>query len=70
MVIARMVLCGGLLTLALASAMATAKAVCRIIVPPAPRDAEPQRARSERVHSRSKSRRQRHSPRSSERRRV
>jgi hypothetical protein len=72
MVIARMLLRGGLLTLALASTMATAKAVCRIIVPPAPRDAEPQRARSERVHSQSasKSRRQRHSPRSSERRRA
>jgi hypothetical protein len=41
MVIARMLLRGGLLTLALASAMATAKAVYRIIRPPSARVAVP-----------------------------
>jgi hypothetical protein len=72
MVIARMLLRGGLLTLALASVMATAKAVCRIIGPPPPRDAEPSRVRSERVHSRSalKSRRQPYSPDPPKRRRA
>jgi hypothetical protein len=72
MVIARMLLRGGLLTLALASAMATAKAICRIIEPPSPRAAEPPRARSERVHSRSasKSRRHTYSPDPPKRRRA
>ena len=72
MVIARMLVRGGLLTLAFTSAIATATAICRIMRAPSLRDAEPQRTRSERVRSRSasKSRRQSHPLRSSERRRA
>ena len=69
MVIARMLLRGGLLTLVFASSMATAKAVCRIIGPPSLRDAEPPRARSERG-SASKSGRQPYSRDPSKRRRA
>jgi hypothetical protein len=54
MVIARMLMRGGLLTLALTAGMATAKAVCRMMRSPLP-DAEPQRTRSERVGNRSAS---------------
>jgi hypothetical protein len=57
MLIARMLIRGGLLTLVLTAGMGTAKAICRIMRPD---DAEPQRTRSERVglRSASKSRRQ------------
>ena len=70
MVIARMLLGGGLLTLAFTSAIATGTAICRIMRTPSLREAEPQRTRSEQVRSRSatKSRRQSHPLRSSERR--
>ena len=44
MVIARMLMRGGLLTLALTAVMATAKVVCRMMRSPLP-DAEPQRTR-------------------------
>ena len=54
MVIARMLIRGGLLTLALTAGMAAAKAVCRMMRSPLP-DAEPQRTRSERVGNRSAS---------------
>jgi hypothetical protein len=72
MVIARMLIRGGLLTLALTSAMATAKAICRIMRSPSLPDAEPQRTRSERLRSRSpsKSRRRSHPPRSAKPRRA
>jgi hypothetical protein len=43
MVIARMLIRGGLLTLVLTAGMATAKAICRIMRSPSPPDAEPQR---------------------------
>jgi hypothetical protein len=68
MVIARMLIRGGLLTLALTAGMATAQAICRIMRLPSLPDAEPQRTRSERVSSRSasKSRRQSHPRRSVE----
>jgi hypothetical protein len=71
MVIARMLMRGGLLTLALTAGMATAQAICRTMRTPSPRHAEPQGKRSERVRSRSasKSRRQSHPLRPSERRR-
>jgi hypothetical protein len=55
MIIARMLVRGGLLTLALTAAMATANAICRIMRSPSLPDAEPQRTRSERVRSRSAS---------------
>jgi hypothetical protein len=61
MVIARMLIRGGLLTLALTSAMATAKAICRIMRSPSLPDAEPQRTRSERLRSRSPSKSRRRS---------
>jgi hypothetical protein len=70
MVIARMLIRGGLLTLVLTAGMATAKAICRIMRLPSLPDAEPQR--SERVSRRSalKSRRQSNSPRPAEPRRA
>ena len=55
MVIARMLIRGGLFTLALTAGMATAKAICRIMRSPSLPDAEPQRTRSERVGNRSAS---------------
>ena len=66
MVIARMLIRGGLFTLALTAGMATAKAICRIMRSPSLSDAEPQRTRSERVGNRSapKSRRRSNPPRS------
>ena len=72
MVIARMLIRGGLLTLALTAGMATAQAICRIMRSPSLPDAEPQSTRSERVRSRSasKSRRQSHPRRSAESRRA
>jgi hypothetical protein len=72
MVIARMLLRGGLLTLAFTSAIAAAIAICRTMRTPSLRDAEPQRTRTERVRSpsASKSRRQPDPRRSSERRRA
>ena len=51
MVIARMLIRGGLLTLVLSAGMATAKAICRIMRSPALPDAESQGTRSERVGS-------------------
>ena len=71
MVIARMLIRGGLLTLALTAGMAAAKAVCRMMRSPLP-DAEPQRTRSKRVGNRSasKSRRRSNPPRSAEPRRA
>jgi hypothetical protein len=72
MVIARVLVRGGLLTLAFTSAIATAKAVCRIMRSPSLLDTEPQRMRSDRVRNRSSSKSRRHSrpPRSFERRRA
>ena len=72
MVIARMLIRGGLFTLALTAGMATAKAICRIMRLPSLPDAEPQRMRPERVSSRSasKSRRRSNPPRSAEPRRA
>jgi hypothetical protein len=72
MVIARMLIRGGLFTLALTAGMATAKAICRIMRSPSLPDAEPQRTRSERVGNRpaSKSRRRSNPPRSAEPRRA
>ena len=49
MVIARMLIRGGLLTLVLTAGMATAKAICRIMRSPALPDAESQGTRSERI---------------------
>jgi len=73
MVIARMLIRGGLLTLVLTAGMATAKAICRIMrLPSLPDDAEAQRTRSERVglRSASKSRRQSNPRRPAEPRRA
>ena len=72
MVIARMLIRGGLLTLVLTAGLVTAQAICRIMRLPSLPDAEPQRTRSERVSSRSasKSRRQSHPPRTTEPRRT
>ena len=72
MVIARMLVRGGLLMLTLTAAMATAKAVGRIIRSSALSDAGPQRARSEQVRSRSvsTSTRQSRPPRSAKHRRA
>jgi hypothetical protein len=53
--IARMLVRGGLLMLALTAAMATAKGICRIMRSPALSDAGPQQTRSEQVRSRSAS---------------
>jgi hypothetical protein len=55
--IARMLVRGGLLTLALTAAMATANTICRIIRSPPPSDSEAQRTRAERVSGRSASNR-------------
>jgi hypothetical protein len=54
-VIVRMLVRGGLLMLTLTAAMATAKAICRIMRLPSLSDAGPQRTRSEQVRSRSAS---------------
>jgi hypothetical protein len=64
--IARMLVRGGLLTLALTVAMATANSICWSMRSPSSPNAEAKRTRSERVRSRSasKSRRQSHPPRS------
>jgi hypothetical protein len=60
MLIGRMLIRGGLLTLVLTAGMATAKAICRIMRLPSLPDPEAQRTRSKRVglRSTSKSRRQ------------
>jgi hypothetical protein len=55
--IARMLVRGGLMTLALTAAMATVNTVCRIIRSTSASDSEAQRTRSERVSSRSASNR-------------
>jgi hypothetical protein len=67
MAIARMIVRSGLLTVALISAAATAKAVCRFTRLPSQSDDKPERTRSQRVRSRSgpKSRRDSPAPRSS-----
>jgi hypothetical protein len=67
MAIARMIVRSGLLTVALISAAATAKAVCRFTRLPSQSDDKPERTRSHRVRSRSgpKSRRDSPAPRSS-----
>jgi hypothetical protein len=72
MAIARMLVRGGLLTLALTSAAVIANAVCRILRTLSPSEAGPQQARSEPVRSRSasKSRRPSRPPRSAEPRRA
>ena len=72
MVIAPMLVRGGLLTLALTSAVAAAKLICRIMRSPSLPDAELQRTRSERLRTRSasKSRRQSRPPRSAKPRRA
>ena len=72
MVIARMLIRGGLLALVLTAGMATAKAICRIMRSPSLPDTEPQRTRSERLGNRSasKSRRRSNPPRSAEPRRA
>ena len=49
MVIARMLVRGGLLMLTLTAAVTTAKAICRIMRSPSLSDAGPQRTRSEQV---------------------
>jgi hypothetical protein len=49
MAIARMFVRSGLLTLALMSAVATAKAICRVTRLPSPSEAKPERTRSHRV---------------------
>ena len=71
MAIARMLLRGGLLTLALTSAAMTANAVCRILRLSLS-DAGPEHARSERGPSRSasESKRQSRRPRSAQPRRT
>jgi hypothetical protein len=71
MVIARMLMRGGLLTLVLTAGMATVKVICQIMRSSLP-DVEPQRRRSERVGNRSasKSRRQSNPPRSAQPRRA
>jgi hypothetical protein len=55
MAIARMIVRSGLLTVALISAAATAKAVCRFTRLPSQSDDKPERTRSEQVRSRSAS---------------
>ena len=72
MVIARMLIRGGLLTLAVTAGIATAQTICRIMRSPSLPDVQPQSTRSERVGSRSasKSRRQSNPPRSAESRRA
>ena len=71
MMIARMLLRGGLLTLALTTATATAKVICRIMRSPSLSDTEPQRTRSDQVRSRSASKSsQSRPPRSAKSRRA
>jgi hypothetical protein len=70
MVIARMLIRGGLLTLVLTAGMATAKAICRNMRSPALPDAESQGTRSERIGSASKSKPRSNPPRSAEPRRA
>jgi hypothetical protein len=53
MAIARMFVRSGLLTIALMSAAATAKAICRLTRLPSRSDDKPERTRSQRVRSRS-----------------
>ena len=67
MVIARMIVRSGLLTVALMSAVATAKAICRFTRLPSQSDDKPERTRSQRMRRRSgpKSRRDSPAPRSS-----
>jgi hypothetical protein len=69
MAIARILLRGGLLTLALTSAAVTANAVCRILRTLSPSDAGPTRSERVRRRSASKSRRQSRPPRPAEPRR-
>jgi hypothetical protein len=72
MMIARMLVRGGLLTLALTAAMATANGICRFMRSPTLPDTEQRRTRSEQVRGRSasKSRRQSHPSQSTEARRA
>jgi len=51
--IARMLVRGGLLTLALTAAMATANTICRLMRSPSPSGSEAQESRAERVSGRS-----------------
>ncbi len=53
MAIARMFVRSGLLTVALMSAVGTAKAICRLTRLPSRSDDKPERTRSQRVRSRS-----------------
>jgi hypothetical protein len=53
MAIARMIVRSGLLTFALMSAVATAKAICSVTRLPSRSDDKPERTRSQRVRSRS-----------------
>jgi hypothetical protein len=62
MAIARMFVRSGLLTIALMSAAATAKAICRFTRPPSQSDNKPERTRFQRVRSRSGPRSKRDSP--------
>ena len=62
MVIARMIVRGGLLTVVLMSAVATARAICRFTRLPSRSDDKPERMRSQRVRSRSGPRSRRDSP--------
>jgi hypothetical protein len=64
MMIARMLVRGGLLTLAVTAAMATANTICRIMRSPSPSDSEAQGTRSEQVSGRSASNRRPRSARS------
>ena len=62
MAIARMIVRTGLLTVALMSAVATAKAICSVTRLPSRSEGKPERMRSQRVRSRSRPRSSRDSP--------
>jgi hypothetical protein len=72
MAIARMIVRTGLLTVALMSTVATAKAICSVTRLPSRSEGKPERMRSQRVRSRSelKSRHQAPAARSSKSRRA
>ncbi len=62
MAIARMIVRGGLLTVALMSAVATARVICRFTRLASQSDEKPERTRSQRVRSRSGLKSRRNSP--------
>jgi hypothetical protein len=63
MAIARMIVRTGLLTVALMSAVATAKAICRVTRLPSRSEGKPERMRSQRVRSRSELKSRHQAPR-------